>query len=217
MRVFLNRWQAVSAADVLGSVFIAQRVLLESLRKQVLAGSGLTPEVAEILVELFLAGGVLSSAEHSDAEGFVSFRELRSGLGYSAGLLSRRIGFICQRGWAETARIEAGIASGLHGNSQKVRITEFGKAKVGPVWRRYDELAQRLLAGIPPEDLGVHYRINELIHDKLQGPPQIPEAEDYSEAPPMKPAPRKAKVVSIPPAEAAPKSPSTQAEPEFLD
>src|SRR5580698_8194350 len=99
MRIFFNRWQAVSAADVVGGVFIAQRDLLKSFRSHALAGSGLTAEIAEILLELFLAGSLLASREHVDANGYVSFRDLRAALGYSPGLLSRRIAWLCQRRW----------------------------------------------------------------------------------------------------------------------
>jgi hypothetical protein len=168
VRIFFNRWQAVSAADVVGGVFIAQRDLLKSLRCHVLAGSGLTAEIAEILIELHLAKGRLSSPGHVDADGYVSFRDLLAALSYSPGLLSRRIGWLCQRRWAETKRAAPNIAKGLHGNCQKVRVTAMGTDKIGPVWQRYDKLAQRLLAGISPSDLAAHYRINEFISDKLR-------------------------------------------------
>ena len=169
MRLFFNRWLAVSAADVVGGVFIAQRDLLKSLRLHVLAGSGLTPEIAEILIELFLAGGHLSSFEHADADGYLAFRNLQGALGYSPGLLSRRIGWLCQRRWAETKRAVPNVAEGIHGNCQKVRITPLGRDIIGPVWRRFDGVAERLLAGISPSDLAAHYRINEIISDKLRG------------------------------------------------
>jgi hypothetical protein len=45
-----------------------------------------------------------------------------------------------------------------------------GKGIIGPVWQTFDKLAERLLAGISPSDLAVHYRINEFISDKLRGP-----------------------------------------------
>jgi DNA-binding MarR family transcriptional regulator len=181
--VFFNRWQAVSASDVLGGVFIAQRNLHESLRSVVLAGSGLTPEIAELLVELFLTGGHLSSPEHVDADGFVPFRDLRAALGYSPGLLSRRIGWLCQHRWAETKRAAPSVTEGLHGNCQKVRITELGRAKIGPVWERYDKLAQRLLAGFSSSDLAAHYRINEHISDKLRAPRFLMDDGERPDAP----------------------------------
>jgi DNA-binding MarR family transcriptional regulator len=224
MRLFFNRWQAVSAADVLGGVFIAQRNLLESLRSHVLAGSGLTPEIAEILIELYLAGGALSSREHVDAEGFVPFRDLRAALGYSPGLLSRRIGWLCQRHWAETKRAVPGVAGGLHGNCQKVRATETGKAKIGPVWQKYDKLAQRLLANIPQSDLAAHYRINEHISDKLRAPlflMDVRETPDES-GPPVAPHARVPARKANPPAaskhpEPAPVTPFLEPEEDFLD
>ena len=170
MRIFLNRSQAVSAADVVGGLFIAQRDLLKSLRSHVLAGSGLTPEIVEILFELFLAGSHFSSQEHVDDEVYICFRDLRTALGYSAGLLSRRITWLCHHGWAETMRATPSVAHGLHGNCQKIRITELGRDKIGPVWHEYDKLAERLLADFSPADLAAHYRINELISDKLRAP-----------------------------------------------
>src|ERR1700722_9973058 len=123
LRLFFNRWQLVLAADVLGGLFIAQRDLVKSLRTHVLAGSGMTPEIGEILIELYVAGSQLSSTGHVDGDGYVSFRVLRSALGYSPGLLSRRISWLCDRRWAETKRAVPNVTQGLHGNSQKVRIT----------------------------------------------------------------------------------------------
>jgi DNA-binding MarR family transcriptional regulator len=170
MRIFFNRASVVSAADVVGGVFIAQRDLLASLRSQILAGSGLTAEIAEILIELFLAEERLSLPKYADGDEYVSFRELRGALGYSPGLLSRRIAWLCERRWAETKRAAPNIAKGLHGNCQKVRITELGKGIVGPVWQRYGKLAEHLLAGISPSDLATHHRVNELISNKLRAP-----------------------------------------------
>jgi DNA-binding MarR family transcriptional regulator len=170
MRLFFNRWPAVSAADVVGGVFIAQRDLLKSFRSHALAGSGLTPEIAEILIELYLAGNRLSSTDHVDAHGYISFRELRTALDYSPGLLSRRVTWLCARQWAETRRALPDVTEGLHGNSQKVRITQAGTDKIAPIWRRFDKLSERVLSGISPSDLGAHYRINEIISDTLRTP-----------------------------------------------
>ncbi len=228
MRIFLNRWQAVSAADVVGGVFIAQRDLLKTLRAHVLAGSGLTAEIAAILFELYLAGSHLSSPEHVDADGYVSIRDLRTALDYSAGLLSRRIGWLCQRRWAEAKRAAPSIAQGLHGNCQKVRITETGKGIVAPVWQRYDKLAERLLAGISPLDLAAHYRINELISDKLHAPRFLMDDGDTPEEtrPPVarpgkvsarKPKPPPEATPPVSPPESAPKEYLLEPEAEFLD
>jgi DNA-binding MarR family transcriptional regulator len=227
MRIFLNRSQAVSAADVVGGVFIAQRDLQKLVRCHVLAGSGLTAEITEILFELFLAGSHLSSQEHVDLEGYVSFRDLRAALGYSAGLLSRRVAWLCQHGWAETTRAVPSIAHGLHGNCQKVRITEIGRAKVGPVWRKYDALAERLLADISPSDLAAHYRINELISDKLRAPQFLTADSDPLESGPSAARParfsaRKLHPATDDPAPARPPEPAPinyllEPEREFLD
>ena len=170
MRLFFNRWEAVSAGDVIGGLFIAQRIVLEATRTQALAGTGLSPELAEILIELYLAGEKLSSLECVDAEGFVPSRVLLAALGYSAGLLSRRTGWLCEHGWAETKRTTPNPGGGLHGNCQKVRITEPGKAKIAPIWQSYDKLARHLLADLSPSDLAAHYRVNEIIASKLRAP-----------------------------------------------
>ena len=198
MRIFLNRSPAVSAADVLGGVFIARRNLLEAIRSRVLPGSGLTPEVAEILAELFVARDRLSSQELVDVDGFVSFRDLRTALGYSAGLLSRRIGWLCQHHWAETKRAAPDVAKGLHGNAQKVRITELGRGKIGPLWLAYDKLAERLLTGVSPSDLAAHYRVNEIISDKLCLPPLLLDGGESLEEGGRE-VPRPAKISARPP------------------
>lgn len=228
MRIFFNRWHSVAASDVVGGVFIAQRDLLQSFRSQVLPGSGLTAEIAEILFELFLAEGRLSSLEHVDADGYVSFRDLRAALGYSPGLLSRRIGWLCQRRWAEAKRAVPNIAKGLHGNCQKVRITEMGKSIIGPVWQRYDKLAQRLLAGISPSEWAAHYRINQLISDKLRAPqawmndsvkpePKSPPPTRPARVSARKPTPPVAARVPASAPEPAPKKYLLEPQGEFLD
>lgn len=222
MRVFFNRWEAVAAGDVVGAMFIAQRAVLGALRDQVLAGTGLTPELAEILVELYLAGSHLSSPEHADTEGFVPFRDLRGALGYSAGLLSRRIGWLAENHWVETQRARPSAVQGLHGNCQKVRITELGREKIAPIWQGYDSLAQRLLAGISPSDLAAHYRINEAIVAQLRLPRPIQEI-GRAETPVESPSPSARRVRSTrhpaPAAQPLPPKPfaeKTEPEPKHL-
>jgi len=161
MRLLFGHPAKVLAIDVLISIGIAQRALLKTIQWQVLAGSGLTLEIAELLIELSLP-------EHLDAEGYLSFRELREALGYSGGLLSRRIGCLCDSLWAETKRAAPNLERGVHGNSQKVRITDCGRNKIAPIWRKYELLAEELLEGVSQADREAHYRLNKQICDKIR-------------------------------------------------
>ena len=217
MRLFFNRWQSVLAADVLGAVFIAQRDMLKSFRAHVLAGSGMTPATAEIMIELYLAEAGLSSPGHADADGFISFRALLSALDYSPGLLSRRIAWLCKQGWVKTERAAPNIARGIHGNCQHVKITETGSSIAGPVWQRYEKLAERLLSGISPEELGAHYRINEHISFHLAEPKfWMRENAAPPEPHPVQRPARKSKLPSPPPEPLAIKI-AEPAEQDFLD
>jgi DNA-binding MarR family transcriptional regulator len=88
-------------------------------------------------------------------------------LGYTPGLLSRRVKWLTARKWLESKKVVANLAKGMHGNAQKVRITDLGQTKAQPIWRLYEKFAQRLLAGISESDLQTHYRINQIITEKL--------------------------------------------------
>jgi DNA-binding MarR family transcriptional regulator len=157
VRIFFNLNGLLSPTDSVNSISIADREVLKIIRSRILEGSGLTPEIAELLIELSLP-------DNLDGEGFISFRDLKNALEYSGALLSRRISVLCEETWAEAKRIET---PGVHGNSQKIKITQKGREKIRPVWQRYERLADELLNGISQQDREAHYRVNRHICEKL--------------------------------------------------
>ena len=58
--------------------------------------------------------------------------------------------------------------AGLHRNAQVVRITPAGRRKIAPAWRRYMQLAERLLAKVPAAKLEVHHEVNQFIRAQLK-------------------------------------------------
>jgi DNA-binding MarR family transcriptional regulator len=155
----MNEGGSPSPTDLLSSIAIADREVLKAVRSIVLEGAAVTPEIAELLIELSLPNNV-------DADSYIALKELKEALGYSGALLSRRISLLCESKWVETKRIGS---QGVHGNSQKVRITEAGRAKVQPIWERYEALAEELLEGISRQDREAHYRVNQQICQKIGG------------------------------------------------
>lgn len=208
MRLFLTGKLPIEPAEVLGGVFIARRELLKACRNRVLAGSGCTPEIAEILFELYLA-------KKGDAEGYISVRELGDALDYTPGLLSRRLSWLCGRKWAQTCRAVPDLARGIHGNCQLVRITKTGRAAAAPLWQKFEELAESILGELSPAELAAHYRISQRICATLS-PLHFPLAEPVVEKF------RRRETVTPPPAAplaqpAPPKSLMQEPEQEFLD
>ena len=103
--------------------------------------------------------------EH-DADGFVAFNELERFLVHSASLLSRRIRKLADAKLLEVA--DADLASGQHFNAKRVRITKDGVKRIAPVWKRYEQMAAKLLEGIPQRLLEDHYAVNAQISARIR-------------------------------------------------
>ncbi len=204
VRIQLNRARSSAPEEVVAGLFAAQRAVWKAFRPSVLAGSGLTLETAELLVELFLAS--------NRADGGISFQDLLAALDYTPGLLSRRIAWLCGRRWAETTRASSNPLPGVHGNCRKVKITELGQRKIEPVWRNYVQQSERLLAGIPSSDLTAHYRVSKTIVDRLC-PSAFRIIQDQAVSPALKAKPALAAAKSKPP----PAWNFVEFEKEFLD
>ena len=172
MRLFLDSEKPVSAPDVVGSLFVAQRAALKAIRSEVLAGAGLTSELAELLLELYIAG--------QRGDGFIPIRDLLGALDYTPGLLSRRMGWLCRQRWVESRKAAADISGGVHGNCRQVRMTERGKSKFAPVWRRYVEHTERSLRGVSAADLAACRRVHEIMAGKIPSPPPAPRPQPAS-------------------------------------
>lgn len=155
----------------LASIFLARRDLLQPLRDSVLAGCDLPLEQANILVELHGVRHLGWTEPESTGDGFVRFQTLLDCLVHEVGMFSRRIATLEQAGLLQTCKacqVPELATAGLHRNSQVARITAAGRRKIGPVWRKYEQLAEELVARIPAAKLEAHFEVNQLIREEVK-------------------------------------------------
>jgi len=142
------------------------RDLIKPIRG-VSAGSGLNWNKAELLLELWrVADGI--GDFHPDADGFVTFNELRESLVDNQPHVSRRIKEVAARDrqWVEVRESKKGEAH--HANSHCVRISKKGIATIKPVWENLRELASELFDRIRLTDRRVHLQVNQRILHKIR-------------------------------------------------
>jgi hypothetical protein len=98
----------------------------------------------------------------------VAFSQLERFLVHSASLLSRRIRKLVYATPALLEVADADPASGQHFNAKRVRITKDGVKRIEPVWKRYEQMAAKLLEGIPQRLLEDHYAVNAEISARIR-------------------------------------------------
>lgn len=155
----------------LASIFVTRRDLLRPIRDSVLAGCDLSLEQADILVELHGVRHLGWTEPESSGEGFVRFQALLDGLVHEVGMFSRRIATLEQAGLLETRKacqVPELAKVGLHRSTQVARITPAGRRKIAPVWDRYLQLAERLLAKVPAAKLQAHYEVSQAIRAEIK-------------------------------------------------
>ena len=159
---------AIEPTDTVSSVFTARRDLIQGL-KSVVAGSGLTVEETDLLVDLFGVRELGWDDLPHDKENYVAFKELERFLVHNPSLLSRRIRKLAaaKPPLVEVAEVDA-RTSGLHFNSLRVRITAEGVKRIKPVWDRFARMSANLLQGIPKGLLEAHHRVNEEISARIR-------------------------------------------------
>jgi hypothetical protein len=162
-----RRKAPVEPTDTVGSVFTARRDLLHGV-KWAIAGSSFTVEEADLLVSLYGAKELDWDDLEHDAEGFVAFSILERFLVHSASLLSRRIRKLADVTPALLEVADADLASGQHFNAKRVRITGMGVKRIEPVWKRYEQMAAKLLEAIPQRLLEDHYAVNAEISARIR-------------------------------------------------
>ncbi len=158
---------AVTPEDNLGSIFSARRDLLIGVRA-VVAPSTFTVEEADLLISLYGARVLGWDDLRKDQQGFVAFKELEHYLVHNPSLLSRRIRRLAATRPALVEVAAVGRDSGLHFNSQQVRITPEGIQRIKPVWERYCRMAAVLLKDLPQHKLEAHYWVNEQIRAAIR-------------------------------------------------
>lgn len=155
----------------LGGIFAVRRDLLRPIRQFVLPGCGLPLDQADILVELHGVRHLDWAEPESVGEGFVRFQVLVESLVHDAGMFSRRIALLEQMGLLETRKahqVPGAGAKGLHRNTQVARITAAGKRKIAPVWRRYEEVAERISAKVSAAKLEIHHEVNQVFREEIR-------------------------------------------------
>lgn len=160
----------------LASFFRVRRDLLKPLKREVLVGTGLTVETADLLLDLLAiqqqakAGTIGGMA---DVDGFVPMASLKDDLVEVDALLSRRVRELAGKGWVEVRtphnrQERSADAVPLHGRSLLVGITEAGMAAALPIRLRYHALATRLLSGVPKADLAAHRRVSQRVSARIR-------------------------------------------------
>ena len=161
----------VEPADNISSIFTARRDLLLATR-QVVRGSGLSIEECDLLISLYGAR-MLGWDDIEHELGFVTFTQLEHFLVHNASLLSRRVRKLAGVKPPLLEIADADPESGLHFNAKRVRITDEGARRIEPVWKRYQQMSAKLLAGIPQNQLKVHcgvtVEISKRIRDRRSG------------------------------------------------
>ena len=162
-----RRKQKLTPAEVISGVFTARRDLLVGA-KAVVAGSGFSVEESDLLVSLYGVREFDWDDLAHDQDNYVAFKELEKFLVHNPSLLSRRIRKLAE---AKPPLVEVASVdpkSGLHFNSQRVRITDEGVKRIAPVWERFCRMSANLLEGIPQHLLDAHHQVNELISERIR-------------------------------------------------
>jgi hypothetical protein len=166
-----NRFDPVCSVS---SIFTAHRDL-RPYAKLTLTDCGLSLEEADILVLLMGLKEFGWDDCPVDAEGYVTFKDLKAALVHDASLFARRIKKLAAPdcGMVEVRRIVKQAAPGLHGNTQRVRITEAGIAAAQPIWERFRRLSAKLfeaesLRDLSKADIQAHLKVNDAICKALR-------------------------------------------------
>jgi hypothetical protein len=155
-----KRKQKITPADSISSIFTARRDLLAGA-KAVVRGSSFSVEESDLLVSLYGAREFDWDDLAHDQDGFVAFQELERFLVHNPSLLSRRIRKLAaaKPPLVEVASVDP--KSGLHFNSQRVRITNEGAKRIAPVWEKFCRMSAKVLRGVPQRLLEAHYEVNQ--------------------------------------------------------
>jgi DNA-binding MarR family transcriptional regulator len=152
------------------SILKARRELISPIKRGVLLDCALSLEIADILTTLYGTKDIVWPDPIADKEGYVTLGQLQASLVHSQTpsqiLLSRRVRSLEQKEWIEIKR---------HNKNRKylnrddsIIISESGTKVIKPVWAKYQEFAQMLLAEIPSDDQGKHLSVSHTILQRLR-------------------------------------------------
>jgi DNA-binding MarR family transcriptional regulator len=154
----------------IGSIFRVRRDLVRVIKENVIAGSGLTLEEADLLLDLYGGGRLGWSDPKGDKDGWVTFAALKKSLVHSPELLTRRIAALKDADLVEVRKIGKDQAKQdrIDAKSKLARIRPEGVKRIAPVYEQYGAVCKDLLAGFSPEDQRNLLRINEALMQKIR-------------------------------------------------
>lgn len=158
--------------NVVASIFRLRRDLVVPIKLHVIAGSGITLEKADLLMDLYGAKVMRWLDPPADEAGYVTFRALKQSLVHSQALLSRRITELETAGLVETKKTKDVSQSSSRANidpkSKSVRISSKGISVIAPVYKKYEDFCELLFQDISVEDQNTLLRLNESVMNKLR-------------------------------------------------
>jgi DNA-binding MarR family transcriptional regulator len=157
--------QAPEPADNLILLFKMARDVRQAIVQDVLGGTNLTLERADLLVILFLAHAAGNKKVPGESgSGFVPLANIRNSLVHSISpskfLLSRWLRDLASQGLVEE--------KSLDGTRKAARLSAKGLDATAPILRKYFALAKDLLRDILPEDRLAHIETNNAIVQAVQ-------------------------------------------------
>ena len=160
-----------SPVRVIGSIFRVRRDLVIPIKNHVIAGSGLTLEEVDLLIDLYGAKDLHWNDPSADVEGYVTFAALKQSLVHSQALLSRRIAALEKMGLLETKKtkeIAKESSRAIDSKSKSTRITVKGVELIKPVFNKHKEFCEELLKDMSHIDQLKLLQLNEALMNKLR-------------------------------------------------
>ena len=149
----------------LGVIFRVRRDLVAPIKNFVLAGSVLSIDRADLLIELLWAHSGIGEVR-ADANGYVTFKQLEGSLLNSQPHISRRLKDMADESWVKVEDTMKGERH--HANSHHVRLTQGGLKVIQPVWTNYQELSKAIFQDVSNKDRQVHLLVNQIIRHQLR-------------------------------------------------
>ena len=143
------------AVSIVGSIFRVRRDLVARVKKNVIAGSGLTLEQTDLLLDIYGAAELGWPDPKAIKGGWVTFASLKKSLVHSPELLTRRLADLERMGMVKADDMEGEETRGLgiDAKSKKVRLQSKGAEKGKLIYDRYCGVCLQLLNRLPPENL----------------------------------------------------------------
>jgi len=143
------------AAGIIGSILRVRRDLVALVKKHVIAGSGLTLEQTDLLLDIYGATELGWPDPQAIKGGWVTFAALKKSLVHSPELLTRRLADLERMGMVNTASMDGEETRelGIDAKSRKVRLQAKGTEKGKLIYDRYGRVCLQLLNRLPPKNL----------------------------------------------------------------